>query len=166
MGKISIQWVFRDRQPVFASTYRVFWDVSQQRAVMEFNEYQTKEVLAPVDVDNYLHRSRTASPTPVLSTNVSFDLEDILSDVSSCNFPISLFTYTCFSTIVRRVCTSATALSILSRFRKGLVSQIVLKVYPSWIDTMGLEVNPDCCLFWHAEVITKALPSIYSYINN
>lgn len=57
-----------------------FWDVSQQRAVMEFNDYHTK---VPVDVGSYLDRSRTPSPSPVLSTNVSCDLEDILSDVST-----------------------------------------------------------------------------------
>ncbi|KOB72147.1 putative rab6 gtpase activating protein, gapcena [Operophtera brumata] len=50
---------------------------------MEFNEYRTKEVLAPVDVGSYLDRSRTPSPSPVLSTNVSCDLEDILSDAIS-----------------------------------------------------------------------------------
>lgn len=52
-------------------------------AVMEFNEYKPKEVLAPVDVDFYSDRSRTPSPTPVLSTNVCCDLEDILSDAIS-----------------------------------------------------------------------------------
>lgn len=49
---------------------------------MEFNESNTKEVLAPVDIGSYLDRTRTPSPSPVLSTNVSCDLEDILSDVS------------------------------------------------------------------------------------
>lgn len=49
---------------------------------MEFNGYKAKEVLAPVDLDFYSDRSRTPSPTPVLTTNVCCDLEDILSDVS------------------------------------------------------------------------------------
>ncbi|XP_026728714.1 rab GTPase-activating protein 1-like isoform X2 [Trichoplusia ni] len=50
---------------------------------MEFNEYQTKEVLDPVDIDFYCDRSRTPSPTPVFNTNVCCDLEDILSDAIS-----------------------------------------------------------------------------------
>lgn len=50
---------------------------------MEFNDYHAKEVLVPVDVENYLERSRTPSPSPVLSTNGFCDLEDILSDVST-----------------------------------------------------------------------------------
>ncbi|RVE53242.1 hypothetical protein evm_002075 [Chilo suppressalis] len=50
---------------------------------MEFNEIHTKEVLAPVDVEFYPDRSRTPSPSPVLTTNVCCDLEDILSDAIS-----------------------------------------------------------------------------------
>lgn len=50
---------------------------------MEFNEYHTKEVLDPVDIDYYCDRSRTPSPTPVFTTNVCCDLEDILSDAIS-----------------------------------------------------------------------------------
>ncbi|KAH9645770.1 hypothetical protein HF086_012497, partial [Spodoptera exigua] len=50
---------------------------------MEFNEYQTKEVLDPVDIDYYCDRSRSPSPTPVFNTNVCCDLEDILSDAIS-----------------------------------------------------------------------------------
>lgn len=61
---------------------KVFYVVSQQHLVMEFNEIHTNEVLDPVDVDFYADRSRTPSPTPVLTTNVCCDLEDILSDVS------------------------------------------------------------------------------------
>lgn len=48
---------------------------------MEFNECRTNEVLDPVDIEFHLGRSRTPSPTPVLTTNVCCDLEDILSDV-------------------------------------------------------------------------------------
>ncbi|XP_035429691.2 rab GTPase-activating protein 1-like isoform X4 [Spodoptera frugiperda] len=47
---------------------------------MEFNEYRTKEVLDPVDIDYYCDRSRSPSPTPVFNTNICCDLEDILSD--------------------------------------------------------------------------------------
>lgn len=50
---------------------------------MEFNEYRRKEVLDPVEIDFYSDRSRTPSPTPVFSTNVCCDLEDILSDAIS-----------------------------------------------------------------------------------
>lgn len=49
---------------------------------MEFSEYNTNEVLDPVDVEFYDSKPRTSSPSPVLTTNVSCDLEDILSDVS------------------------------------------------------------------------------------
>lgn len=51
---------------------------------MEFNDYRTNEVLEPVAVQFYADRTRSTSPTtPVLSTNVCCDLEDILSDVST-----------------------------------------------------------------------------------
>lgn len=50
---------------------------------MEFNEIHSNEVLDPIDVDFYPDRSRTPSPTPVLTTNVCCDLEDILSDAIS-----------------------------------------------------------------------------------
>ncbi|CAG9783239.1 unnamed protein product [Diatraea saccharalis] len=50
---------------------------------MEFNEILTKEVLKPVDVVFFPDRSRTPSPTPVLSTNDCCDLEDILSEAIS-----------------------------------------------------------------------------------
>lgn len=52
---------------------------------MEFSEYKANEVLDPIDVEFYAEKSRTPSPTPVLTTNVSCDLEDILSDVSTYN---------------------------------------------------------------------------------
>ncbi|XP_059060324.1 rab GTPase-activating protein 1-like isoform X2 [Achroia grisella] len=50
---------------------------------MEFNDIHTNEVLDPVDVNFYTQQSRSASPTPVLTTNVCCDLEDILSDAIS-----------------------------------------------------------------------------------
>lgn len=50
---------------------------------MEFSEFKTNEILDPVDVEYYANKSRTPSPTPILSTNVPCDLEDILSDVST-----------------------------------------------------------------------------------
>lgn len=50
---------------------------------MEFSEFKTNEVLDPVDVEYYANKSRTPSPTPILTTNVPCDLEDILSDVST-----------------------------------------------------------------------------------
>ncbi|XP_022820305.1 rab GTPase-activating protein 1-like isoform X4 [Spodoptera litura] len=50
---------------------------------MEFNEFRTKEVLDPVDIDYYCDRSRSPSPPPVFNTNVCCDLEDILSDAIS-----------------------------------------------------------------------------------
>ncbi|XP_012547924.2 rab GTPase-activating protein 1-like isoform X2 [Bombyx mori] len=46
---------------------------------MEFNEYQTRQVSHSVDVYSTV-RSRSQSSSPVLCTNVSCDLEDILSD--------------------------------------------------------------------------------------
>lgn len=49
---------------------------------MEFSEFKTNEVLDPIDVEYYANKSRTPSPTPILTTNVPCDLEDILSDVS------------------------------------------------------------------------------------
>lgn len=48
---------------------------------MEFNGCHINAVSDPVDIDIYSDRSQTPSPTPVLSTNVCYDLEDILSDV-------------------------------------------------------------------------------------
>lgn len=48
---------------------------------MEFNGCHINEVSDPVDIEIYSDRSQTPSPTPVLSTNVCCDLEDILSDV-------------------------------------------------------------------------------------
>lgn len=62
---------------------------------MEFNEYRTNEVLDPAGIGYYSDRSRSPSPAPVLTTNVSCDLEDILSDVCkhiSCFFIIQAFT--------------------------------------------------------------------------
>ncbi|XP_061383096.1 rab GTPase-activating protein 1-like isoform X1 [Danaus plexippus] len=47
---------------------------------MEFNACRTNEVSDPVDIEFYSDRSRTPSPSPVLTTNVCCDLEDILSD--------------------------------------------------------------------------------------
>ncbi|KAL4703155.1 hypothetical protein ACJJTC_016756 [Scirpophaga incertulas] len=42
---------------------------------MEFNEIHTNVVIDSIDVDFYSDRSRTPSPTPVLSSNVCCDLE-------------------------------------------------------------------------------------------
>ncbi|XP_047525639.1 rab GTPase-activating protein 1-like isoform X2 [Pieris napi] len=50
--------------------------------VMEFSSH-TNEVLDPVEIDFFSDRSRTPSPTPVLTSNVCCDLEDILSDAIS-----------------------------------------------------------------------------------
>ncbi|XP_022123784.2 rab GTPase-activating protein 1-like isoform X2 [Pieris rapae] len=49
---------------------------------MEFSS-RTNEVLDPVEIDFFSDRSRTPSPTPVLTSNVCCDLEDILSDAIS-----------------------------------------------------------------------------------
>ncbi|CAK1548163.1 unnamed protein product [Leptosia nina] len=49
---------------------------------MEFSGCQTNEVLDPVEIE-FSDRSRTPSPTPVLTSNVCCDLEDILSDAIS-----------------------------------------------------------------------------------
>ncbi|XP_047525640.1 rab GTPase-activating protein 1-like isoform X3 [Pieris napi] len=49
---------------------------------MEFSSH-TNEVLDPVEIDFFSDRSRTPSPTPVLTSNVCCDLEDILSDAIS-----------------------------------------------------------------------------------
>ncbi|KAM3966598.1 GTPase activating protein and centrosome-associated [Aphomia sociella] len=57
---------------------------------MEFNDIHTNEVLDPVDVDFYSERLRSLSPTPVLTTNVCCDLEDILSDAISESLQSSL----------------------------------------------------------------------------
>ncbi|XP_049885004.1 rab GTPase-activating protein 1-like isoform X2 [Pectinophora gossypiella] len=57
---------------------------------MEFSEYNTNEASDTVDVKIYHNRSRTGSPMPILSTNVSCDLEDILSDAISENLQGSL----------------------------------------------------------------------------
>ncbi|XP_038208621.1 rab GTPase-activating protein 1-like isoform X1 [Zerene cesonia] len=50
---------------------------------MEFSGRRTNEVLDPVEIEFFSDRSRTPSPTPVLSSNVCCDLEDILSDAIS-----------------------------------------------------------------------------------
>ncbi|XP_045528159.1 rab GTPase-activating protein 1-like isoform X5 [Pieris brassicae] len=49
---------------------------------MEFSS-RINEVLDPVEIDFFSDRSRTPSPTPVLTSNVCCDLEDILSDAIS-----------------------------------------------------------------------------------
>lgn len=53
---------------------------------MEFNACRTNEVSDPVDIEFYSDRSRTPSPSPVLTTNVCCDLEDILSDVRKVDY--------------------------------------------------------------------------------
>ncbi|XP_026324039.1 rab GTPase-activating protein 1-like [Hyposmocoma kahamanoa] len=57
---------------------------------MEFSEFKTNEILDPVDVEYYANKSRTPSPTPILTTNVPCDLEDILSDAIAENLQGSL----------------------------------------------------------------------------
>ncbi|XP_045456212.1 rab GTPase-activating protein 1-like [Melitaea cinxia] len=57
---------------------------------MEFNECHLKEVSDPVGIVIYSDRSQTPSPTPILSTNVSGDLEDVLSDAISESLQSSL----------------------------------------------------------------------------
>lgn len=55
----------------------------QQHAVMEYGGYRMHEVSESVDVKLLAERPNAHSPPPVLSTNVSCDLEDILTDVST-----------------------------------------------------------------------------------
>ncbi|XP_064292034.1 rab GTPase-activating protein 1-like isoform X2 [Plodia interpunctella] len=57
---------------------------------MEFNEIQSNEVLDPADFEFYAERSQNPSPTPVLTSNVCCDLEDILSDAISESLQTSL----------------------------------------------------------------------------
>ncbi|XP_026484545.1 rab GTPase-activating protein 1-like isoform X2 [Vanessa tameamea] len=57
---------------------------------MEFNECRINEVSDLVGIEIYSDRSQTPSPTPVLTTNVCCDLEDILSDAISESLQSSL----------------------------------------------------------------------------
>ncbi|XP_063394182.1 rab GTPase-activating protein 1-like [Cydia fagiglandana] len=62
----------------------------QQCTVMELNAYRANEVLEPVAVQYCPDSPRSASPAPVLSTNVCCDLEDILSDAITESLQTSL----------------------------------------------------------------------------